>query len=236
MTTWPAFLRAEWRALLLFNYPVPVSLLEPHLPRGTDLDLWDGSPYASLVGFRFQRLRLMSVPLPLHADFVEVNLRFYVRRAVAGEMRHGVVFIRELVASPLVASAAKLTYNEPYARAQMTRHEGTDGLMYGWSTDESTGTLSARPAGAAAIASLGTEDDFMTTRHWGYTRQRNGSTIEYRVEHPRWRVDRCSAARVSGNPAPLFGTEFAALLSNPPASAMYAGGSAVSVSAAKRIA
>jgi Uncharacterized conserved protein (COG2071). len=38
------------------------------------------------------------LPVPLHRDFDEVNLCFYVRHVTpAGEQRRGVTFVRELV-------------------------------------------------------------------------------------------------------------------------------------------
>ena len=32
------------------------------------------------------------------------------------------------------------------------------------------------------------QEAFITEHYWGYTRQRDGSTIEYQVAHPAWRV------------------------------------------------
>src|SRR3712207_7691259 len=57
-------------------------------------------PYTTL----FRSLRAGGVPVPLHQEFAQVNLRFYVRREVAGELRAGVVFVRELVPRAAVRS------------------------------------------------------------------------------------------------------------------------------------
>jgi uncharacterized protein YqjF (DUF2071 family) len=48
-----SFLKAEWRKLIIANYVVDQKLLEPHVPFGTELDLWEGKCYVSLVGFMF---------------------------------------------------------------------------------------------------------------------------------------------------------------------------------------
>src|ERR1035441_6746488 len=87
------FLTADWKWVAMANYAVDPSLLEPLVPRGTELDAFDGRVYVSLIGFLFNRSRIFGIPIPLHQSFEEVNLRFYVRR---GEKR-GVVFISELV-------------------------------------------------------------------------------------------------------------------------------------------
>ena len=230
------FLRAEWRHVALLNYPVDASLLAPHLPRGTELDEWNGSTYVSLVGFLFQRTRVLNVPVPLHRDFTEVNLRFYVKRTVADEVRHGVTFLRELVSSPLIVTAARALYNEPYVRAQMSALVREDSTAYGWRLGARRGAIRVQPTTTAQIAVAGSEEDFMTTRHWGYTRQRDGSTFEYRVEHVPWMVQRCSEAETSGDRASVFGNTFANVLLDRPHTAMLAEGSAVTLSFPNRIA
>ena len=49
----PVFLTAEWRALLMVNSAVEPAVLAPHLPRGLELDLWQGEALVSMVGFLF---------------------------------------------------------------------------------------------------------------------------------------------------------------------------------------
>ena len=64
---------------------------------------------------------MIGLPIPLHRDFEEVNLRFYVRRKSANEWRRGVVFVRELVPRRAIALVARLFYGEPYLALPM-RH------------------------------------------------------------------------------------------------------------------
>src|SRR5580704_16811014 len=78
------FLTAEWTNLVLFSYAVDPALLAPHVPTGTELDVFAGRAYVSVIGFEFNRTRVLGVPVPLHRSFEEVNLRLYVRR---GERR-----------------------------------------------------------------------------------------------------------------------------------------------------
>src|SRR2546423_1403399 len=103
----------------MLNYEVDRGVLAPLLPEGTELDESRGRPFISLVGFLFLDTHVLGVPAFFHRDFEEVNLRFYARRAAGAETRYGVVFIREMVPLPLVAGAARLTYNEPYRTVPM---------------------------------------------------------------------------------------------------------------------
>src|SRR3954468_20670393 len=116
------FLAAEWRYLAMLNYQVDPAILHPHLPRGTELDIWNGRHYISLVGFRFLNTRVLGVPIPFHRNFEEVNLRFYVRRKGPEGWRRGVVFIAEIVPRFAIAAVARLFYNENYV-ALPTRHK-----------------------------------------------------------------------------------------------------------------
>ncbi len=58
----------------------------------------------------------------MHSNFDEVNLRFYVRRQTGGEVRRGVVFIREMVPRRAIAFVARTFYNENYVALPMA-HE-----------------------------------------------------------------------------------------------------------------
>ena len=87
------FLTARWSHLAMLNWEVDRALLEPFVPAGVELDDWNGAHHVSAVGFLFLETRVLGVPVPFHADFEEVNLRFYVRRESGGSLRRGVVFV-----------------------------------------------------------------------------------------------------------------------------------------------
>jgi len=227
------FLTAEWLHLVLLNYAVPRTLIEPLLPAGTELDLWRGDAYVSVVGFLFANTRVRGVAIPFHRTFEEVNLRFYVKRRVGGEARRAVTFIRELVPRAAVALAARLVYNEPYMRLSMshrlTLNSGRSRAEYRWTRNGATGAVVGDGLGRPAAPDPSSEEAFMTQRHWGYTRQRDGATVEYRVEHPVWNVSRIERGTLEGDVASLFGPAFAAPLAGAPTSAFFADGSAVVV-------
>jgi uncharacterized protein len=94
------FLTAEWRNLVMLNFAVEPEVLRPLVPAGTQLDTWQGVSFVSLVGFLFAKTRILGLPIPGHRTFEEINLRFYVRREVNGELRRAVTFIRELCRAP----------------------------------------------------------------------------------------------------------------------------------------
>lgn len=229
------FLSAEWRQLAMLNYRVPPELLLPHVPAGTELDLRQGAAYVSVVGFMFRDTRVLGVPIPFHRTFEEVNLRTYVRRVVDGAERHGVTFIRELVPRRAIAIVARSSYNEPYRALPMAHRITDDSVEYSWRTRAASTRVRLDGLGAALPTLPRSEEEFITRRHWGYTRQRDGSTIEYEVRHPPWRVRAARRATLEGDLVGTYGDVFATALAEPPHSAFLADGSAVTVHRPQRI-
>jgi uncharacterized protein len=224
----------------MLNYEVDPAVLRPLVPRGTELDAWRGATYVSVVGFRFLSCRVLGVAIPFHTRFTEVNLRFYVRREARGEVRRGVVFVRELVPRAAIAWVARVAYHEPYLAVPM-RHvvpDTTDGgrVAYDWQFGGRWQGLEAVTTGAPALLADGSEEQFITEHYWGYTRQPDGGTIEYRVEHPPWSVWSVSASRLDVDAAALYGDEFVESLSRPPRSVFVADGSALTVFRGERFA
>jgi uncharacterized protein len=238
----PVFLRARWEHLVFLNYEVPRELLDPLVPVGTELDDWNGAFLSSLVGFRFADTRVLGFSVPGHRTFEEVNLRFYVRRrGPDGAVRRGVVFVRELVPRAAIAWVARSLYNEPYLSVPMRHHTTLDRerggrAEYGWTLDSGRFALSASAEGADAPLEPGSEAEFITEHYWGYTRQRDGGTLEYEVEHPHWNVWTASASEFQGPASTLYGARFADIFARPARTAYLALGSEVSVRRGSRIA
>ena len=223
------FLSAEWRSLVMLNYEVDPAVLRPLVPRGVELDEWDGRTLVSVVGFLFLNTRLLDIPVPFHRDFEEVNLRFYVRRRCGDGWRRGVTFVRELVPRAAIAMTARLFYNEPYLAVPM-RHEVGGGINeYSWQHQGRWAVLRAETRGEPALIENGSEEEFIFEHYWGYTAQRDGSTVEYQVEHPRWRVSPVVASSLECDAAAIFGADFAPALAGQPHSAFVAEGSPVVV-------
>lgn len=116
------FLTANWRYLAMLNFVVDPAIVAPLVPPGTELDFENGETFVSVVGFLFLDTRLLGLPIPLHRDFEEVNLRFYVRKKSADTWRRGVVFVRELVPRRAIALVARAFYGENYLALPM-KHE-----------------------------------------------------------------------------------------------------------------
>lgn len=231
------FLTAEWRHLAMINYEIDPAILQPLVPRGTELDSWQGKTFVSEVGFLFLNTRVMGITIPFHQNFEEINLRFYVRRKAEDGWRRGVVFVKEIVPRLAIATVAKVVYNENYVARRMWH--GTDlgeasftksGLVeYGWIEKSGRNFLRVRATGKAEMLAAGSEEEFITEHYWGYAAQRDGSTVEYQVEHPSWRVWQVSEAEFECDVEHIYGPQFCEALRSKPSSAFVADGSPIIV-------
>ncbi|MEI7533015.1 MAG: DUF2071 domain-containing protein [Verrucomicrobiae bacterium] len=231
------FLTAEWQHLVMLNYEIEPEILKPRLPTGTELDFWNGKTFVSVVGFNFQNTRIRGIPIPFHRNFEEVNLRFYVRRKTADGWRRGVVFIKELVPRLAIAWTAQTFYNEPYLALPMShRIEKSSSqpfeiksATYFWRFKGNDNSVKLNTHGNLRPLVENSEAEFITEHYWGYTSQRDGSTLEYQVEHPRWRIWEAQSVELHCDIAELYGEQFVSALNITPVSAFLAEGSAVKV-------
>jgi uncharacterized protein YqjF (DUF2071 family) len=229
------FLSAAWRYLVMLNYDIDPLILRPLVPKGTELDPWNGRYFASMVGFRFLETRVLGIPIPFHRNFDEINLRFYVRRKANDGWRRGVVFVKEIVPRFAIAAVARWVYNENYVSCPMKStirlpdHNSAGSVNYGWTWRSRTNSVSAEFQGTPMLPAAGSEEEFITEHYWGYVPQRNGSSLEYRVDHPQWRVWRATAAKLDCDVQGFYGDVFHQALSQPPSSAFVAEGSEVAV-------
>ena len=234
------FLTAEWRYLVLLNYEIEPALVAPRIPAGTELDLFQGKAFVSLVGLRFLNTRVRGIPVPFHRNFEEVNLRFYVRRRDAGELKRGVVFIQEIVPRRAIAAIARWAYHENYRALPMShaisQESGGPRVEYSWRLGGRTNRLVVAAVGAARALPEGSLEEFIAEHYWGYCAQPGGRTMEYHVAHPRWRVWDVTKAEFSGDAGALYGPEFAGVFNRPPGSAILAEGSAVTVYEGRKLA
>ena len=228
-----SFLKAEWRQLALANYEIDPDLLKPYMPWGTELDVWEGTNYVSLVGFMFLNTRMLGMKIPFHVNFEEVNLRFYVRRKEGKEWKRGVVFIRELVPRPALAFVANTLYKERYLSVPMD-HRWAEGennreVEYSWKMKGRSHRIYIDASLTAVPMEAGSEEEFITEHYWGYARVSEKKTFEYEVTHPRWYCYPVNSYEVDVDFGKVYGPEFDFLNQATPKSVMLAQGSEITV-------
>jgi len=225
------FLTARWQDLIIITWPVDDTLLLPRLPRGLELDRWGDRACVSLVAFDFRDCRVKGIAFPGLVNFPEVNLRFYVREKATG--RRGVVFIREFVPSHLIATVARVVYNEPYRAVPMssnvTEESGRVRIEHDLRVDAAPLTISGDASSGSFTPTSDTAEHFFKEHSWGYGTDRRGRVLVYEVQHPEWAIRRDATARMQGNLGAMYGEQWSILNDTPPLNTLIALGSDVVV-------
>ena len=230
------FLTAQWRNLILANYVVDPALLQEHVPTGVELDFHEGQCFVSLVGFQFLDTRVLGVKWPGLHTFCELNLRFYVKRTTPeGELRRGVVFIKEIVPSRIISFVARTLYHEPYEAWPLQEIENFgNGNRYGyeWGRGEIQYRLEVRTAGEPRPLPENSHEQFIAEHYWGYTKLPGNRTNEYEVQHPSWEFEEVNNFTIDCDFAQVYDPKWAFLTTTKPYSIFLAQGSQISVAAA----
>lgn len=233
------FLRAEWNNLIMANYVVPQDLLQPFLPGKTELALFEGNAYVSLVGLMFLNTRVLGLSIPMHTNFEEINLRFYTRYCDNGFWKNGVVFIKEIVPKKSISFIANFVYGENYSTMK-TKHyhiESAQNLEcgYEWSDGKKWNKLSAVTNKKSTKIIPGTCESFFADHYWGYSKQSDKQTYEYNVEHPTWETLKVNSYAVDCDFKALGGNRFSFLNTVAPDSVLMTKGSEIKIHRKKEL-
>ena len=227
------FLSARWENLIMANYEINPNVLIPYLPKGVELDLYHNKCYVSLVGFMFKQTSLFNLPIPFLGTFEEINLRFYVKRVEGDIIKRGVVFINETVPYKLVAWLANKLYKENYiaipTRNFIDIQNVSKTIRYEWKINNKWNHIEVN-AGKENVQMLPDSiEEFIFEHYYGYTKINNQLSQEYKVNHPRWFVNKVINYSIDCDFKSMYGNDFTCLYNNQPESVIIAEGSPVTV-------
>lgn len=227
------FLSARWENLIMANYEVNAEVLKPYLPNGVEIDLYKNKMYVSLVGFMFKRTSLFNIPIPFLGTFEEVNLRFYVKRVEGDIIKRGVVFINETVPYKLVAWLANKLYKENYiavpTKNLINDTESSKSIKYEWKKNKGWNHLAVNTLKEKEQMLPGSIEEFIFEHYYGYTKLNGLLSQEYKVNHPRWQVNKVIDYSVHCDFTSMYGNDFSFLDKQKPDSVIVAEGSPVTV-------
>jgi hypothetical protein len=234
-----AFLKAEWKNLVMANYAVDASVLAPFLPKFTELDTFENKYYVSLVGFMFEKVKVKGFSIPFHTYFPEVNLRFYVKHSSGSETKRGVVFVSEIVPKSAIAWVANTFYKEKYAAAKMkySIEAGKENiaLSYGWKWKHAWNNIDVNVLNKPAAMQPGSMEEFIFEHYFGYSGASKSITNEYEVSHRSWNVYPVIDYHVNCDFAKVYGKDFAHLNEQEPVSVYVSEGSPVAIGQKRKL-
>jgi len=227
------FLKANWENIIMVNYEIDHEVLLPFLPKGVELDLYEGKAYISLVGFMFKNTKLFNIPIPKFGTFEEINLRFYVVRKEGNEIKRGVVFINETIPYKVVAWMANALYKEHYTvvptKHSITRDDNNQKVTFEWEVNKKWQLIYVENAISSKQMQQLSLEKFIYEHYYGYTKINNDKTEEYRLHHPSWKTHDVIDYQISCDFEAMYGEDFACLNHTKPAAVFIAEGSSVAI-------
>jgi uncharacterized protein YqjF (DUF2071 family) len=188
-------MRMIWSELLFAHWAVPAAELRARVPRGLELDLFDGRAWLGVVPFRMAGVRSHSGPsLGFAEDFLELNVRTYVR---CGD-KPGVWFFSLDAGSALAVAGARAVFHLPYFTAHL-RSKRLGARIEFSSERTPLGAGAARfqatyePCGPVVHARAGTLEHFLTERYCLYALDSGSRVLRGEIDHAPWPLQPAAA-------------------------------------------
>ncbi|MFC4397775.1 YqjF family protein [Arthrobacter sedimenti] len=234
----PIFSDQRWLDAVFLHWRIPEELAATFMPTGVQPDVFDGSSWVGLIGFRMVQAGLGQGPgIPYLGSFNEVNVRLYSREP---DGTRGVVFL-SLDANRLPVVVATRTVGIPYVWSRIRQwpalpgsdwrrqHDGprtapgiTRGLPVGYSVHRFGANAARSHFGVVPKLHTVATDPlsiFLTAR-FGMHGRFDGRTVYVPNTHQDWPLFSADVHRLSDRLVQAAGIS----VSGPPESVLYSPG------------
>lgn len=234
----PVFSDQRWLDAVFLHWRIPEALAAKFMPTGVQPDVFDGSSWVGLIGFRMVQAGLGHGPgIPYLGSFNEVNVRLYSREP---DGTRGVVFL-SLDANRLPVVIATRAVGIPYVWSRIrqwppfpgdfdghrrgilrTSAAGTNGLPVGYSVHRFGVNAARSHFGVVPRLHTAATDPlsiFLTAR-FGMHGRFGGRTVYVPNTHQEWPLFSADVHRLSDRLVQASGIS----VSGPPESVLYSPG------------
>ena len=229
----------EWKKVILANYIVPPEVVEKYLPKHTKLDFFNGNCYVSLVGYRYTKIKVADLKIPLIPDFEEIDLRFYVKRFNGAGWRKGTVVISRILNSPGLDKLGNALFqgnlsSMPTSEDVKETEKELD-VKYSWQFEKDWKHLRVKSDKVASPFEKNSESDFLLERPYVYQQFGDDHTQETELKHASWHTYPVEEYSLNVDFSKQFDPVFSILNSATPQSVILAEGSKVEIHKSQKI-
>jgi uncharacterized protein YqjF (DUF2071 family) len=227
-------LKAAFTEMVAVNFQIAPKILADRVPRGLELDFFHDETYVTLVCMVMRKVGLMGIPLT--RGFVEMSLRFYVRRPNNPTHHNGTCTLKTYVSSSTGAFILGSKFDMPFPKLKMKYKnsgfqrsgDAVPEVEYRWKVEDHWNMLRIRARSRIKNTGPDTKVGFILD-HTNHYQSHNGKTLEYYVRHPKWSAWDAAQANFTCDVKQLFGKEFVKPLAKRPASVFVSRGGDVRV-------
>lgn len=185
----PWVMEQVWNDVLFMHWPVPVEVMEKHIPSQLNLDTYNGTAWIGIVPFWISKMRVRGLPpIPFMNSMDELNVRTYVEY----EGRKGVYFFSLDANNPFAVAGARMLYFLPYLNASMhvTQGEGTvkfESRRKSSIPDKESFFAYYKPASNPYISVPGSLDEWLTERYCLWV-TKGDKVFRGDIHHTKWQL------------------------------------------------
>ncbi|MDB4534460.1 DUF2071 domain-containing protein, partial [Vicingaceae bacterium] len=235
-------LTAHWSELVLLNFDIDPKHLQPYLPQGTEVDLYNEKAYLSVVAMTCSEISKFGLVLPIN-PFNEIIVRFYVRRRFEDRFHTGTCVIKKY-RSGRVGNLLMGRFMGNPASLMKIRNENTgfneaDSAVkpeanYRWKRDNKEYCIRVAARSQTRKQNRESKEQFIMDHHYRFFEKR-GVTYETHISHPQWLLWDAASGNFECDRPEFFGPDIAKRLHKRPASVFLARGSKVVVHKSEKI-
>jgi uncharacterized protein len=185
----------RWCDLLFAHWAVDADIIRKLIPKGLQLDLFDGRAYVGVVPFGMEDVRPRLVPaIPGLDTFPELNLRTYV----TAQGKPGVWFFSLDAGQRLAVRFARRLFHLPYFDAEFEIRNISADIEYSATRTHRGAPKAAfkanyRPVGEGYESQMGTLDSWLTDRYCLYAADEAGHLYRSDIDHNPWPLQPATA-------------------------------------------
>lgn len=219
----PIVMDQRWTDALFLHWRVPESAAAAFMPPGVMPDVYDGSSWVGLIGFRMRKAGLGRGPaVPFFGDFNEVNVRLYSREP---DGTRGVVFLSldaDRLAVVLTARAAGIPYVWSRTGFHSTQAVSSTGYSsIGYSVRRFRGGASSNFAAVPELESVVTDPlSVHLTARFGLHTSFRGRTLYIPNTHSAWPLHQAELTKLEDGLVSAAGI----VVAGPPESVLFSPG------------
>lgn len=185
--------RQTWHDLLFAHWPIDAKLIRPLVPRGLEIEEFDGTAWIGIVPFRMTGVMWRWLPdMPGLSAFPELNVRVYVKH----RGRSGVWFLSLDAPNRVAIWGARKYFHLPYYRANisLTEHKDSQSNVSQYKFDsrraDAEFVATYQPTSDVYAGEHGTLEHALTERYCLYAQAPDGSLWCNQVHHLQWPIQR----------------------------------------------
>ncbi|MFD1029993.1 YqjF family protein [Metaplanococcus flavidus] len=196
-----------WRDLLFLHWPVDPAKIRYYVPAELELDLYDNQAWVGIVLFKAKGTRPRFLPpIPGSANFLEVNVRTYVKY----KNRSGVYFFSLDADSKMAVEIASFANFLPYRKAKMALRKKPNKILFKSRTVEKampSEKISLKYSISEEQAVSTNLEQWLTERYCLWTKP-GQHLLRLDIEHDSWKLKYIKGRIIENTMAPYLGINF----------------------------